>query len=545
MSRKLKNPIIPGFYPDPSICRTGDDFYLACSSFELCPGVPVFHSKDLAHWELISYAAAPENGFHVEKNCGNGGVMAPTLRYHDGVYYIINTNFSDRGNYIVTADDPKGPWSQPHWLTDVPGIDASLFFDDDGQAYVIGTGEVWDNGTGVMERGIWLASYDIKNFCMKGEPVTIFNSALRVGASPESPHLYHVGEYYYLIIAEGGTEHHHAVMAARSRELFGFYEGNPANPVMTHRHMGYRCPITNVGHADLVELADGSWYAVMLASRLINGAYKNLGRETFICPIVWERGWPLFSPDTGKLEWEYDAPKSLPWTEYPPAAARDDFDKQTLDLDWSFWGTPYKKFYEISGSKLKLSCIRQALAEKIRPMGFNAPKQQDRFAAFLAKRQREPDVTISCQMTFMPDGKESAGMAVVQAMNHQFHLERAVSDGMQVIRLIQVTADFALQPYMPGFESTTNFRELASVPWPDQDVILQIQMRQETFTVRYGAKPDSLKELYVADGGIINPEIVGCMTGTVIGVYATGNGQDSENAAQFDWFEMKEDHTDE
>ena len=220
MANKLKNPIIPGFYPDPSICRVGDDFYLAVSSFELCPGVPVFHSKDLANWELISHAVTPANGFHVEANCGVGGVMAPTIRYWKGTYYIINANFSDKGNYIVTAADPHGPWSDPHWMDDVPGIDASIFFDTDDKCYVIGTGDVWENEGGRMERGIWIAEYDIENFKVISEPFTIFNSALRGGASPEAPHLYHIGEYYYLIYAEGGTEHYHAVMSARSRELF-------------------------------------------------------------------------------------------------------------------------------------------------------------------------------------------------------------------------------------------------------------------------------------------------------------------------------------
>ena len=233
MEKKLKNPIIPGYYPDPTICRVGDDFYLACSSFEMSPGIPIFHSKDLAHWKQIGNAMTMENGFHMEKNTLVGGVMAPTLRYHNGLFYIINTNFSDKGNYIITAEDPAGPWSEPHWLTDVPGIDASIFFDNDGQAYIMGTGDVWDNGTGVKERGIWLAKYDMEKFCMAGEPVTIFNSALRVGSAPEAPHLYHIGDYYYLMIAEGGTEHYHAVMIARSKEIFGFYEGNPANPVMT------------------------------------------------------------------------------------------------------------------------------------------------------------------------------------------------------------------------------------------------------------------------------------------------------------------------
>ena len=535
----MKNPIIPGFYPDPSICRVGDDYYLACSSFELCPGIPIFHSKDLAHWEQICYAVTPQNGFHVEKNTGNGGVMAPTIRYHNGLFYIINTNFSDKGNYIITAENPAGPWSEPHWLTDVPGIDASIFFDDDGQAYIMGTGNVWDNGTGVKERGIWLARYDMEQFRMAGEPVTIFNSALRVGSAPESPHLYHIGDYYYLIIAEGGTEHYHSVMIARSKELFGFYEGNPANPVLTHRHMGFQAPIINVGHADMVELPDGSWYAVFLASRLIDGECKNLGRETFICPVVWQRDWPLFSPETGKVEWEYDAPACLPWTEYPPEMTRDDFDTKDLDLCWSFWGTPYEKFHEIAGSKLKLRCIRQSLTDKLQPMGFEPEFHKDRYAAFLARRQREPETTMTCRMTFMPRGAESAGLAVVQAMNHQFHLERAVQDGRQVVRAVRFTSDFDRQPYMPGFTSQTHQTVMGAAPWDKAEIVLRVRMENEKFTMLYGDTEDSLTELCVVDGRDINPEKVGCMVGTMLGMYATGNGAASDNRAEFDWCEMK------
>ena len=538
MQKKIKNPIIPGFYPDPTICRVGEDFYLACSSFELCPGIPVFHSKDLAHWEQIGDAMTPENGFHVEKNSGNGGIMAPTLRYHRGLFYIINTNYSDKGNYIITAEHAEGPWSEPHWLTDVPGIDASLFFDEDGEAYILGTGNVWENGAGEKERGIWLARFDIERFCLSGNPVTIFNSALRVGASPESPHLYHVGEYYYLVIAEGGTEHYHAVMVARSKELFGFYEGNPANPVLTHRHLGFHCPITNVGHADLVELADGSWYAVVLASRLINGFYKNLGRETFLCPVVWERGWPLFSPKTGRLEEEYEAPESLPWTEYPPEKKREEFDQERLGFGWSFWGTPYKDLYQIQNSRLKLRCIRQSLAEELQPMSYKKEASKDRFVSFLARRQREINVTITCQMTFTPQQNESAGLAVVQAMNHQYHLERALQGGKQVVRLVLVTAEFAVPPYMPGFESKTSCEVLAEALWDEPDIVLQMKLEQERFTVSYGKEKENLTELCIADGGKINPEIVGCMTGTMLGMYATGNGTDSENSAEFDWFEI-------
>lgn len=535
---KIRNPIIPGFYPDPSICRVGEDYYLVCSSFELCPGLPVFHSKDLAHWEQIGNAMTKENGLHVERNSMVGGLMAPTIRFHQGTYYIINANFSDRGNYIITASNPAGPWSAPHWLEDVPGIDASLFFDEDGQCYIMGTGTVWDNGAGVMERGIWLANYDIEQFRMTGEPVTIFNSALRGASSPEAPHLYHIGEYYYLMIAEGGTEHYHSVVVARSRELFGFYEGDPANPVMTHRHMGFRCPITNVGHADLVELPDGSWYAVLLASRLIDGCAKNLGRETFLCPVVWERGWPLFSPETGKVEWEYDAPESLPWTLAKPETSRDEFEDGKLAPYWTFWGTPYEEYYRLGDSSLRLRCICQAPDDEMIPMRPGMEKRYDQYAAFVSRRQRQIHSTATCRMEFLPKGAETAGLAVVQALNHQYHLERAVEDGRQVVRLVCCTADYEVPPYLPGFVSVTKRQVIARAPWEEQQIVLRMKLDGERFIASYGSTESDLRRLCEADGKRINPEKVGCMSGTMVGMYATGNGQESDNEASFDWFEL-------
>lgn len=538
MRDKLVNPIIPGYYPDPTICRVGDDFYLACSSFEMYPGIPIFHSKDLANWEQIANVMTADNGFHMEKNCGVGGVMAPTIRYNDGLFYLINANFSDKGNYIVTAENPAGPWSEPHWLEDVPGIDASFFFDNDGKSYVMGTGDVWENEGGRMERGIWLAEYDMKNFKMIGEPKTIFNSALRGGAAPESPHLYHVGEYYHLIIAEGGTEHYHAVMNARSKDIFGFYEGNPANPVMTHRNMGYKSPIINVGHADLVELADGSWYAVMLASRLIEGECKNLGRETFICPVEWERDWPLFSPRTGKLEWEYDAPESLPWTKYPAKKTYYDFDADKLELEWIQWGRAYEDFYEIKDSKLYLQCKRHKLDEEVRAMTFDEKKSTEYMMSMFAQRQCKINETMTAQMEFMPEEGESAGVAVVQAMNHQMILERTCKDGKQILQFVVNTADYNVPPYFPGFTCENKSMILAECEWNESDIVLQIKMEGEKFTISYGASKDLLKELLISDGKMINPEKVGCMTGTILGMYATGNGSESNNRAAFDWFEL-------
>lgn len=540
MSYQLKNPILPGYYPDPSIIRVDDDFYLTCSSFEMFPGIPVFHSKDLAHWEQIGNALTPENGFHMERNCGVGGLMAPTIRYNNGTYYIINANFSDKGNYICTAKNPAGPWSNPHWLTDVPGIDASLFFDNDGSCYVLGTGDVWDNGTGVKERGIWIASYDIKNFCLTSEPYTIYNSAMRGGSSPEAPHLYHIGDYYYLLIAEGGTEHYHAVMIARSKKLFSFFEGNPANPVITHRNMGFKSPITNVGHADLVELKDGSWYAVMLGSRLINESCKNLGRETFICPIIWERDWPVFSPETGKIEWSYPGPTSLSETVYPSVNNFDDFETNKLPFYMTFWGTPSENCWKIEHSCLQLSCIHQRLDDDLEPMRMDGNLSDDKFVAFLGRRQCSMNTTVTTNMQFTPKSQESAGLAVVQAMNHQLHIERACENNQQVVRVVLVTADYAQPPYFPGFTSTTNRTCLCSEPYSNDSIILQVEMHNEDFIIRYGESENSLKELYRFDGSLINPEKVGCMCGTLLGMYATGNGTDINNWASFDWFRYEE-----
>lgn len=536
--KKIKNPIIPGFYPDPSICRAGDDFYLVCSSFELYPGVPLFHSKDLANWESIGYVMTKENGFHVKANTFTGGVMAPTIRYADGTFYVINANFSEKGNYIVTAKDPKGPWSEPHWLEDVPGIDASLFLDTDGKAYIIGTGNVVERADGSMERGIYLCEFDLEQMKTVGKPAAIWDSALRGASAPEAPHLYHIGEYYYLIIAEGGTEHFHSVTVARSKALWGWYEGNPANPVMTHRHMGYQCDISNVGHADLIETPDGNWYAVMLASRTIDGYYKNLGRETFICPVIWERDWPVFSPQTGRLELEYDADETLPWTTYKSYNEKDDFTEDSLGQEWCFWGTPYGDFAKMSESRLYLKCLPRKINEPLKCLlDESQNSRRDDCVSFVGRRQTDISFEASCKMEFLPIESETAGIVIMQASNHQYRLERGIYEGKEELRLILSQTEMDVPPHFPNFTSTTKETVLAKTSYMKESVILKLVVNGQKYDFYYGTDEDSLTLLYEnADGKLINPEIVGCMTGTVLGMFASGNGKVSEHYAAFDWF---------
>ena len=533
----IKNPIIPGFYPDPSICRVGDDYYICCSSFELCPGLPIFHSKDLANWEQIGFAVSKENKLHVQPNIFAGAVMAPTIRYHKGTFYVINCNFADKGNFMVTATDPAGPWSDPIYLDDIPGIDASIFFDEDeDKTYVMGTGEIIPTIDGGMRQGIWACEYDIDNFKCIGKPVPLWGGSMENAASPEAPHIYKIGDYYYLLIAEGGTEHYHAVTIARSKNALGPYEAYRANPVMTHRHLGFNYEIGNVGHADLVETPDGNWYAVMLASRTIAGYHKNLGRETFICPVTWERDWPVFSPGTGKLEYQYPADEHLPWTPVAPIKETEDFDSDKLDMHWTFWGTNYLDFYRMSDSRLYLRCLPRAVSEELKSFTEDV-RSETNGISFIARRQQQKEFYAESKMIFDAKNKEAAGIIVMQASNHSFRLEK--TEGK--IKVIQTTSEFNSLPFLPDFESHTHEEVLLEKDYTDSEVTFVIDSHGQFYDTYYIDASGEKHELYMNfDSTIINPEKVGGMVGTLVGMYATANHEDSANEAAFEYFTYKE-----
>lgn len=300
MSVTANNPILPGFYPDPSIVAVGEDFYIVNSSFAYFPGLPIMHSKDLAHWKQIGNAMNRNSQLPVGNDEISRGLFAPTIRYNNGTYYIICTNVSFGGNYIITADSPEGPWSEPHYIEGAEGIDPSLFFDDDGRVYYTGT---HPNPKGCRYDGDWYIytqEIDIENFKLIGEPVDVWNGAMRGVHWPEGPHLYKVGEYYYILHAEGGTGPNHAISVARSKNVFGPYEMNFNNPIFTHRHLGMRYPIRYVGHGDMFCTAQGDWYIIMLATRPISGM-TTMGRETFLAKVYWEEGWPVINPGVGML----------------------------------------------------------------------------------------------------------------------------------------------------------------------------------------------------------------------------------------------------
>jgi xylan 1,4-beta-xylosidase len=288
-------PIIPGYHPDPSVCRVGDDYYLANSSFEYAPGVPLWHSRDLLTWTLAGNILDRPEQFLPGGAGSSQGVFAPTLRHHDGRFWLITTDVTGpSGQLVVSAEDPAGPWSAPIYLEGLHGIDPDLAWDDDGTCFVTYCSSGPD-GVGIAQVRV-----DLEKGVALEEPRWLWSGTGL--AHPEAPHLYRRGAYWYLLIAEGGTERGHSVSVARATRPEGPYTGAPANPILSHRSTTH--PVQNTGHADLVENPDGSWAMVYLAVRPrgYTPMYHVNGRETFLAGIDWVDDWPVVDED------RYDVP---------------------------------------------------------------------------------------------------------------------------------------------------------------------------------------------------------------------------------------------
>lgn len=359
---RYRNPIISGYHPDPSICRVGEDYYLVNSTFEFFPGVPVYHSRNLINWTLEGYCLTSPEQDALEKCRPSGGIYAPTIRFHDGTFFMTTTNTTDRGNFIVHTTDLKAGWSKPCWV-DQGGIDPSLLFDDDGTVYFTSTGYDAEG-----KQGIYMCEVDP----FTGERLTdsVCISYGCGGRYPEGPHLYKWFGKYYLMLAEGGTEYGHMETIQRSDSPYGPYEPCPHNPILSHKE-DPRGEIYCTGHADMVEDHNGNWWMVCLAVRP-TGIMPNrlmqhhLGRETFLTPVVWDAdGWPVVG-DRAKISIEMEGP--LPG-EAPGPVERgfsDDFGGGTLPfgvcgapedahrLRYNFLRNPHRENYELDTARRRL-----------------------------------------------------------------------------------------------------------------------------------------------------------------------------------------------
>ncbi|PRY67667.1 beta-xylosidase [Glaciihabitans tibetensis] len=281
-------PVIPGFHPDPSVVRVEEDYFLVTSSFEYFPGVPLFHSTNLTDWTQIGHVLNRRAQLDLSRAKPSGGIYAPTIRHHGGRFWMITTNVDDDGGQIlVSATDPRGPWSDPVRIPGAAGIDPDLAWDDAGRLFV--TFATFDAAT--ITSVIRQAEVDPVTGNVQGEPIELWQGTGH--KFPEGPHLYRINDYWYLMLAEGGTERGHSVVIARGPTPQGPFEANPTGPILTRR--GYPGTLQNTGHADLVQRPDGSWAMVFLGVRVRGGShgFHGLGRETFAAEVRWQDGWPV------------------------------------------------------------------------------------------------------------------------------------------------------------------------------------------------------------------------------------------------------------
>ncbi|MBU3099489.1 MULTISPECIES: glycoside hydrolase family 43 protein [Clostridium] len=542
----FNNPILPGFYPDPSICRVGEEYYMINSSFVFFPGIPIFKSTDLVNWGQIGHVLDRQSQLNLEGEGYSGGIFAPTIRYHEGVFYVITTNMSNGGNFIVTARDPKGTWSDPYWIKNADGIDPSLFFDDDGRTYYTGT-RTSKNPQYMGDHEIWLQEIDLNQMKLKGESHILWKGALKNASFVEGPHLYKINGFYYLLISEGGTQHYHSVTIARSKNILGTYEGNPGNPILTHRHLGKGYTISNVGHADLVETQNGEWYMVALASRPYGGDYKNLGRETFLIPVIWEDEWPLVSPGTGKVEFTYPIP-ILPTSFVSESEVRDDFDNEILNYKWNTIRTPKESFWSLTEKPgfLRLKVSQTGMLDNINPPPFGPFEKYKKVGntqspRFIGRRQQHINFEACTKMEFNTQNEyETAGIALIQNNNHQFRLEYSIENGQKVIRLIKCIAKINLDFKNATFSYENIESTLAHKVFSSEAVYLKVSAKGQEYNFYYGS---SLNEMELLagniDGRILSSDVAGGFIGTYIGLFASSNGKYSNNIVDFDWFDYK------
>ncbi len=500
---KYRNPIIPGFYPDPSICRVGKDYYLVTSTFQYFPGVPIFHSTDLINWTQIGHCLTRASQLPLSKTRSSGGIFAPTIRYHDGLFYMVTTNVTNGGHFYVYTDNPAGEWSEPIWV-DQGGIDPSLFFDDDGKVYFTSTA-----GFGSPKQGIYQSEIDIKTGKRLTEIKFIWSGT--GGRCPEAPHLYKIDNTYYLMIAEGGTEYGHMVTIARSNSPWGPFESCPHNPILTHRNKTFH-PIHGTGHADIVEDVNGNWWMVFLAFRTTGGDYHHLGRETFLAPVEWnEEGWPVVN-DNGTVELVMDSDK-MQAEQVLMGPVLDHFDEPKLDFQWNYIRNPYMSSYSLSERKgwLRLYGTEITLNDVDSP-------------TFIGRRQQHFNCRARTLLDFHPRQKnEEAGLSVL--MDEKHHYEIAIvgdCEGRKVIVRRTIGKLSAV---------------VAEEPIDDGPVVLEVRADKNEYYFQYAVGDNKLKEIANGETKYLSSEVAGGFTGVYMGLYATGNGKGNSIPADFDWFQ--------
>lgn len=506
-----RNPVLQGFHPDPSIVRVGADYYLVNSSFSWFPGLPIFHSRDLVSWRQIGNAISRPDQLDFRGRDMWQGVFAPAISWHDGTFYIVNTCFFCGGNFVLTAKNPAGPWSDPVWLKELGwGIDPSLFFDDDGTAWLLNNDMPPGKEMYEGHRAVWIQKFDTKTLQPVGPRSVLLDGGVDPQSNPlwiEGPHIFRRGDWYYLTAAEGGTSLTHSQVVLRGRRPEGPFMPFRRNPILTQRDLdpGRPHPITSAGHADLVDTQTGDWWAVFLATRPYKGDFYNTGRETFLLPVRWtEDGWPVIL-EPGKAIPHVAARPDLPADPPPPIpnsgpfSVTEQFDGKTPGLNWMQMRNPSANWHRLSGGALHLTPRAEGLGDLANP-------------SFLARRQQHMNMEASTILRFTPDPGEAAGLAILQRDEYWYALLLAdAGGGKRELRLL----------VRDGKDSPAAGRLLASAPAPAGDIRLRIVTEADKMHFDWATPRGEWHRLLAdADATLLSTARAGGFVGAMVGPYA-------------------------
>lgn len=528
----LVNPIMAGFYPDPSVLKVGTDYYLINSTFAYFPGLPVLHSKDLKNWKQIGNVISRPSQMNFMGHRMTRGLFAPAIDYNNGTYYVTCTLIDKGGNFVVTAKNPAGPWSDPTWLPEVKGIDPSLFFDGD-KAYIIYNSDAPDNKPLYSgHRTLRMYQFDPVNLKVVGEEKQIINGGVDISKKPvwiEGPHILKKDDWYYLYAAEGGTSVNHTEVVFRSKSVWGPYVPYEKNPILTQRDLpaDRKHPVTSTGHAQLVEGPDGKTYATFLAVRPYRDNYYNTGRETFVAPVEWIDGWPVVDPKNKEVQYAYTAN----YKEVKQKDARPQSGNFSYKLTFEKALDPALLFLRACDSTAFSLSKASGLTLKLKPetiMELGHP-------SFIGKRQQHLFCETETQVEFSTNASnEKAGLVIFQDEKHFYFLAKSVD-----------SVDHQ-KPVVQLFKSrdNTTMELLAQAPLAAgaTGVALKIIAEGEKYSFRFsedGKKWTVLKA--EVDGKFLSTQVAGGFIGCVFGMYATSSGTAANNSASFKYLAYKGD----
>ena len=542
----IQNPILPGFNPDPCICRKGGDYYIAVSSFEWFPGIPIYHSKDMKNWELYAHALQNADNPDLKKLPSAKGIWAPCLTYceQDDLFYVVygvmnsmNARYFDVDNFLITAKDPKGPWSEPVYLHST-GFDASLFHDDDGRKYVIAL--EWETRTEYEKPGpISIMEYDSEVRQMIGMPRQIWRGGTDRGCI-EAPHLTRHNGYYYIMCAEGGTGYYHSVTMGRSKNIFGPYEPDPCNPIVTscpgdfneradwdHLKPRYYNPDSKIqksGHASYVDTENGETWLVHLASRpFVPELRCTLGRETYLQRMVWtEDGW-LRMADGGNLAREFVEPSALPEVPVAEIPVVDDFDSAELAV---YYYAPRIDPMSFADLTSRPGWIRLRGQES----GCSLNK-----VSLLARKLTSVRAAVTTKMDFTPlSYQHTAGLILYYDNMNFVYLYKYYSEtlGHSAIALVQLENG-----------TKTELHDTRTYVEDGKDIWLRVKIEGRTFRFQWSMDGEVYTDIGPAfDTTKLSDEYseFGEFTGTFVGI-TCGDRMMHRHTADFDFFAYEAD----